>query len=314
MDDQGIVPVMNSSEDLALPSQLRLKPASEKVEFDWERAVRTLRMNWRLCLAFVLVIFSLSVLIEFKSPDVYAPIARLEIDPPGSETFSLKDLMNLSSTDQDYLQTQIEILQSDELAVDVIRNLRLDQNPEIVGTKALNEYNQRSEQENQSPTQLTRLENVALRAFKPRLSVPEVRRSRLVEVSFLTRDATLSAQVTNTLVNLFIDRNYRTRYEATMQASEWLSGQLADLRQKVENANKALVDYQRTNGIVNSDQKDNPVTQKVTQLNQELTQAQADRICATARTAKLSRLANAVHQRQTAISRDARGSARLPTL
>jgi capsular exopolysaccharide synthesis family protein len=278
MDDQGIVPVMKSSEYLAVPSHLSLKPASKKVEFDWERAVRILRKNWRLSLAFVLVVFSLSVLIAFKSPDVYEPIARLEIDPPGSETFSLKDLLNLSSTDQDYLETQIQILQSDELAIDVIRNLRLDRNPKIVGTKALNEYNQPSEQENQSPTQLTRLENLALRAFKTRLSVSRVRNSRLVGVSFLSRDATLSSQVTNTLVNIFIDRNYRTRYETTMRASEWLSGQLADLRQKVENANKVLVDYQRANGIVYSDEKDNAVTQKVTQLNHELTQAQADRI------------------------------------
>src|SRR5439155_1198206 len=126
---------------------------------------------------------------------------------------------------------------------------------------------------------LTSLENIALRTFQKRLGVLQVRNSRLVEVTLATHDPQLSAQVLNTLVNLFIDRNYRTRYETTMQASEWLSGQLSDLRKRVEQSTQALVDYQRANGIVeDSDQGQTSVQQKMGELSKQLVQAEADRI------------------------------------
>lgn len=63
-----------------------------------------------------------------------------------------------------------------------------------------------------------------------------------------------------------------------MQASEWLQGQMADLRQKIEDSNKALVEYEKTNGIVEVGQGENIVMQKLQLLNGQLVQSEADLI------------------------------------
>lgn len=122
------------------------------------------------------------------------------------------------------------------------------------------------------------LEEAALRYFQRNLTVTTSRNSRLVEVSFASSNARLAADTTNALVTHFIDSDYRTRYETTMRASNWLSEQLSDLRQKVRDTNQALAEYQKRFGIVDPGERDNPLLQKAGELNRQLSQAQADRI------------------------------------
>ena len=93
-----------------------------------------------------------------------------------------------------------------------------------------------------------------------------------------SRDPVRAAQITNALGDHFIDYNYRTHYEAAAKASEWLARQLEDLRKKVDASNRALAEFQNKNSIVNIDDNQNTVIQKVSDLNQRLTQTQADRI------------------------------------
>ncbi len=261
------------------PRTVTVQRARSRGELDLERALRILHKNWRYAAVFALTLLSVVTIVTFRMKDIYEPTARLEIDPPGSEVLSMKDLLNAGMNDQDYLETQARILQSDELAVSVIRTLRLDQNVELVGKQALEDEGGQAGDESPSGTQLTPVENRALRNFQQRFKVLKVRSSRLVEVSFASHDPQLAAQVTNTLVSLFIDRNYRTRYETTMQASEWLSGQLSDLGQKVEKSNQALVDYQRKYGIVDLEEdRQNTVTQKLTDLNHQRVLVETERI------------------------------------
>ena len=63
-----------------------------------------------------------------------------------------------------------------------------------------------------------------------------------------------------------------------MQAADWLSKQLADLQIKVETSQAKLVEYEKENGIVGADDKQNLIVDKLDELNKELTAAQADRI------------------------------------
>ena len=37
----------------------------------------------------------------------------------------------------------------------------------------------------------------------------------------------------NTLINTYIEQNFKTRFESTMQASDWLSKQMVDLEMGV---------------------------------------------------------------------------------
>jgi polysaccharide biosynthesis transport protein len=263
--------------------------------FTWEQAVRVLRKNRRFALLFTGIVIAAVVAMAMLMKDVYRPLARLEIDQPSSGIKTLHEIESAYVTDdQDYLETQAQILQSDALAISVIRTLHLDQNPEFVPKKsvgALKSSQERAaqvpsepsadatlEQEEYSLANHTPEESVALGAFRRRLSVNAVRDSRLIEVGFSSHDPRLAQTVTNTLVDEFINRNYRNRYRTTMQASEWLSSQIEDLRQHVEESNRALVAYQKQHGLVETDDRNVPGDQLMDDVNRQFSDAEANRI------------------------------------
>jgi succinoglycan biosynthesis transport protein ExoP len=261
--------------------------------YQWEQVLRVLGKNKRIVAALALLIALGVAAYAFHLKDIYSPVARLQIDPPGSAVLSLRESDASLENDQEYLETQSQILQSDELATRVIRSLRLDLNKEIVGSANLARYAnpandavkgaKRDTEDDTLDAQFraadrTPLETIALRQFRSRLSVSIVRGSRLAEVSFASNDPKLAQQVTNNLVAQFIDRHFKTRYTTTMQASDWLLGQLGDLRRNVEESNQAVVTYQKRNGLVEEDEKDGPTSQLVSGVSRQLAEAQADRI------------------------------------
>lgn len=272
-----------------------VQPGPSDVLFTWEQAARILRKNRRFTLVFAAVMTLAIAAGAFLIRDTYQPVAQLEIDPLSSGMKTLPEIEQSNQPDNgEYLETQAQILQSDALAVSVIRTLHLDRNPEFVSKKDLAKYGGAQDSPAQSTSRSandgaylqdqlnladrTPLESIALGVFRNQLSVSPVRNSRLVEVSYSNHDPQLAQLVTNTLVTKFIDQNYRNRYTTTMRASEWLSTQLNDLREKVQEANQAVSDYQKKHGFVEAEDPDAPLTQLMGDVNRAYSDAQANRI------------------------------------
>src|SRR5437016_14211864 len=98
---------------------------------EWQRYLRILEKQWRLGALLAGAIFIAIAIVTYRITPVYESTARLEIDPPGSEAFSLSD--NPGAVDEDYRDTQSEILKSDALAIAVIRKLHLERHTRDVG-------------------------------------------------------------------------------------------------------------------------------------------------------------------------------------
>lgn len=270
---------------------LTLAGTANAAGFTWEQAVRVLRKNFRLVLICASSFSLAAILAAFALKNIYQPTASLEVDPPTSGINTLHEIEYGGETDnQEYIETQARILQSDALAIRVIRALRLDRNSEFVQKSNIAKYGSLRASAPPSETESsflheqfdladeTPLESIALDAFQKRLSVSPVRNSRLIEVSFASHDPRLAQLITNTLVTQFMDQNYQNRYTTTMEASEWLSSQLNDLREKVRESNQAVADYQKKYGFIDNDDKDVPMAQYMAEINHELSDAQAARI------------------------------------
>jgi succinoglycan biosynthesis transport protein ExoP len=129
-----------------------------------------------------------------------------------------------------------------------------------------------------APTEGPQSPPAGLGALLSGLSVKRVPNTRLLDVTFTTTDPKLAAKIVNAHVSNFIEENFRSRYQATMQASNWLAGQLDELKSKVETSEDARINYERANQIWTIDEKEDVTTQKLGDINKELTEAQADRI------------------------------------
>ena len=96
----------------------------------------------------------------------------------------------------------------------------------------------------------------------------------MIEVSFEAEDPQLAAQVVNAHLQNYIEQNFRSKYDATTQASNWLSAELEELRIKVEKSEDARLAYERENQIWQIDEKQDITTQKLGDLSKAVTEAQ----------------------------------------
>src|ERR1700687_556470 len=233
-----------------------------------------LRKHQWLILFFLLAIVSIVSIATIRMQPVYQATARVEIDRENANAihFADSDSYDMYADLEDYITTQSKILQSETLAMLTVKSMGLDNLPEFGGNPA-------KPVKPTAPGSGASLHRPSsLGAFLGRMTIKRVPNSRLLDVTFESTDPTLAARVVNAHLNNFIEQNFRSRYEAATQASNWLAGQLNEMKIKVENAEDARLAYERQNQIWTIDEKNDISSQKLADLNKQLTDAQADRI------------------------------------
>ena len=221
----------------------------------------------------MLVVLTISIIQTARTTPLYDASARLAFYREDGDMLGLKDASGSGSTeDFDYtvsLDTQARVIQSDVVALQVIRGMHLDTNRTFAKKIA----------DRKDKTQLTPDDEAdLLENFRTALRVVPIRNTRILELHFTSPDPRLAADIVNTLMRTYVEHNFKTKLDATLQATDWMAKQISDLQLKVEASQQALVKYQRENQILGTDEKQNITTSKLDQLNHELTEAQADRI------------------------------------
>ncbi len=227
-----------------------------------------LRKHQWLVLTFLLTVVTVVTIASFKMKPVYTAGARVEVDRDTQTVVPFNDTNEYSAFEdtENYIETQTKILQSETLALNTIKTLDLQRYPEFGGTGA----------DSASTRGGAGSRPAILSAFLGRLSVKRVPNSRLIDVQFEAQSPQLAAQVVNTHLHNYIEQNFRSKYDATMQASNWLSAELEELRIKVEKSEDARIAYERENQIWQIDEKQDITTQKLADLSKAVTEAQTD--------------------------------------
>ena len=177
------------------------------------------------------------------------------------------------------IRTQIQILQSDSLVERVIAKLKLSKPSDL--TKATDRVSAWRRALNLSEPEakdaLSPWESL-LQSASGGVKVRAVGQTRLVEVSCDSTDAKLAADFANALADEFIESNIEARWKMTQRTGEWLTKQIDELRIKLERSEDALQAYARQSGLMFTSEKTNVSEEKLRQLQEELSKAQADRI------------------------------------
>jgi succinoglycan biosynthesis transport protein ExoP len=226
-----------------------------------------LRKHQWLVLTFMLTVVTVVTIASFKMKPVYEAAARVEVDREAQNMLQFPDQNSYGEyvDMENYIETQSKILQSETLALQTIKALDLGRYPEFGGTA-----NSLAWTHGVGASRRPAI----LGAFLGRLIVKRVPNSRLVEVQFEAEDPQLAAQVVNTHLQTYIEQNFRSKYDATTQASNWLSAELEELRIKVEKSEDARIAYERQNQIWQIDEKQDITTAKLADLSKAVTEAQ----------------------------------------
>jgi succinoglycan biosynthesis transport protein ExoP len=214
------------------------------------------KRKWSI-LGLVGLVALIATLVVYSMRPLYRSTTTLMIEQNKAKVVSIEEVYNaMGSGNREYFQTQVEIIKSRELARKVVEKLKLVAHPDydprqvkLDGLKALYPLNWFRSNEAISEEQATK---AVIARFVNDLQVQPVRSSQLVQISFTSYDQELAARVPNTLADTFIENDLESKIRMTQKASAWLGEQMGDLRQKLNNSERALQEYRDRERIVDA--------------------------------------------------------------
>ncbi len=247
-------------------------PSQETMLREYMRVL--IKRKW-LVIAVAAGIFMTVAIASLRQTPVYEAVGQIVVNKADSNLITFKDSAPVVDYyDQSDLDTEVRILQSDLLALQVIRQLNLDKRTELGGHPEQKQQNLVADPLQSDSNRTSAL----LGAFRGNLHVTLIPNTRIMEIHYNSTDPQLAASAVNTLAATYVEQNFKTKFESTMQASDWLSKQLVDLQMKVETSQEKLVRYQKEHEILGNDEKQNITTEKLDEINKELTMAESDRM------------------------------------
>jgi capsular exopolysaccharide synthesis family protein len=214
---------------------------------------------------------------SFLQTPVYRARTSVEIQSLNENFLNMADVNTVATApayrDLD-LQTQLQLLQSESLIERVVTKLKLERPftapppPSGVSGQAL-----------ALPTPgATQSREQIVKAALKNIKVHVSPQSRIVEIFFDSNNPRLSADFLNTLTSESMEQSLEARWNSNQHTGEWLTRQMEDLKARLEKSEDELQAYARASGLLFTSEKENVVEEKLKQLQQELSKAQADRV------------------------------------
>jgi len=269
-----------------------------------------LKRRW-LIMAVVMTVLAVVALQSFTTTPLYRSSVKIQIDPESSTIVPYKEFYETSERymgSETYLQTQLEVLKSRALARRVVDRLNLPNDPRFnapisdgfittqanwIKKAALGLFSSgdaggrsaRTAPVSNEPSEPSAAPGTwaAIDKLQSRMDIDQIPNSRLVEISWSSSDPELAAVVVDAIAEEFIEQNLRTRYEATARATEFLKGQLEEIKEKVEKSEAELVEYARQNNIFNITDRESMAQQTLSDLNHQVTEVQGTLIAESAK-------------------------------
>lgn len=178
-----------------------------------------------------------------------------------------------------FYATQQEILRSRNLARRVIDDLELWLHPLFQGGGDVQD----------TGSAQFRVEHTR-RILEGMLRISPVQETQLIEIEYTTPDPELSARLANSLARQYIIYSGESASGVGRSTSAFIRGKIDQLQQEIDERQAQLQAYTEKEDLVMMDERDNMTVQRLKELSQELTQAQAERVVAEAHYESLKQL------------------------
>lgn len=223
---------------------------------------------------------------------LYRATALVQIQPAGphvTDFDSVQQSVGQAQAYSDFYQTQYEILSSRTLARRTIDKLNLENNPYINGDSARATMFGRvkgwiggvlASDDDGVSTEHAALEREqrVVDTFLDNVDVEPRKKSFLVELSFWSPDASLARSVAETMSREYIDLTLDQSVDAAAQARRFIEKQVAKIKAALERSEEELHVFARSQDIQALDQEKRVINDRLADLNNRLTDAEAHRI------------------------------------
>jgi succinoglycan biosynthesis transport protein ExoP len=148
------------------------------------------------------------------------------------------------------VETQVEILKSESIGLSVVKDLKLNSDPEFTGAGGGLIGRLRGLFGSTSVPSDDALTRRALSTFLADRSIVRVGRTYVLNIGYTSYSPKRSAEVANAIADAYIVDQLASKYQATKRASVWLQDRIKELRQQASDADRAVLDYKEKNKIV----------------------------------------------------------------
>ena len=233
---------------------------------------------------------------------IYTAVTKIEISREQARVTNVEGLESeRAGQTQEFYSTQYELLRSRTLAERVVRKLGLARSNEFFALHGADVEGGGSSaaKVGLSPADAKAREQRAVALVQANVEVQPVRGSALVTIAYSSPDPVWSSRIANTWASEFIQNSLDRRFASTAEARAFLEKRLQDLRLRLDQSERELVDYAVSRNIITlKEAKGEGGATQIVQtltgadleaLNQQLAEATVDRVKAEANAAAYSR-------------------------
>lgn len=220
-----------------------------------------LRARWKVGLLVFAITVAVTTVISMVLPKQYTASAAVVVDVKSPDPVSGMMLQGMMAPG--YMATQVDIINSDRVAKSVVKLLKMDQNAAI-----RQQWQEGTEGKGDIVDWLANL-------LQKKLDVKPSRESNVINIGYTGADPDFAAAVANAFTQAYLDVNVELRVAPARQFASFFDEQTKSAREKLEQAQKALSDYQQTNGITSTDERLDYETARLNEISSQLTGIQA---------------------------------------
>ena len=236
-------------------------------------AIGIVRRQFVVIALIAVIVTSLGALYAFMVPPSYTAEATVVIDPRRVQLFP-KATYSEGQIDASALESEIELIRSEPVALSVVKDLHLAGDPEFSGPQGVfgavlgfaSHFFPSSKPTAPSESEKT---GAALGVLSKNLAVKRVGLSYNLSIQYRSGNPNLAAQIANAIAEAYIAEQLEGKYASTRRAAQWLQGRIDELKQKQVNAERAVVDFKKKNNIIVADGK-LVNEQQITELSSQL--------------------------------------------
>lgn len=271
-----------------------LRDRPQEGGFDLAAIVDLVRRQWMIIAGVLALVLAMGAVYVLTAPPRYTAKALMMIDTRRVQPMAENPVLSELNFDTTLVDSQLELLKSDNVAQSVVNDLKLTEDPEFTGNvdsffgslfgaigRLLNGSIDGSDAVSDD-----RLVRRAMNMLKDGLSVERVKRTYVLEVAFESLSPGKSARIANAVADAYILDQMQGKYEATKRASEWLQERLGELKEEAVKSDRAVQEYRAKNNLVEtggrliSEQQLEKLSNELMQVRNQAAEARArlDRI------------------------------------
>ena len=160
----------------------------------------------------------------------------------------------MSPLDSAWIESQIGILKSQNVAAYVVKQLRLADDPKFARPEPglIDKLLARLGGEAPEPKSEAERSAAAIGAVMSGLDVRRVGQSYMMRIDFRSHNPEQAAKIANAMIDAYIFDQLNAKYQANRRAGDWLQERLQTLREQAAAAERAVIEFKAKNNIVST--------------------------------------------------------------